>query len=226
MNTTEHMIQSEGLQSGVRVLLVGASGHVGRHVLALALADSRVSGVVAPVRKALPGHPKLVAPVVDFDALDGQASWWNADAVICALGTTIRTAGSQEKFEKVDHGYPLAVARLAHAHDVRTFVLNSAKGADAGSRIFYSRVKGALEADLETIGFDSLTFVRPGLIGGQRDEFRLGERVAGAVLGALGGVLPKRWRVNPPEAIARELLEAAVSAPAGVHVVPSERMTR
>jgi uncharacterized protein YbjT (DUF2867 family) len=209
-----------------RILLVGASGHVGRQVLGLALADSRVSQVVAPVRKPLPAHPKLVAPVIDFDALDGQAGRWNSDAVICALGTTIRTAGSQAQFQKVDHGYPLAVARLAHAHGTRTFVLNSALGADAGSRIFYNRVKGELEADLEKIGFDSLTFVRPGLIGGKRDEFRLGERVMGAVLGALGGVLPKRWRVNPSEAIARELLEAALSAPAGVHVVPSERMTR
>jgi uncharacterized protein YbjT (DUF2867 family) len=226
MTTAEHVIQSEGRQSGVRVLLVGASGHVGRHVLALALANPRVGQVVAPVRKALPAHPKLLAPVIDFDAPDDQADWWNADAVICALGTTIRTAGSQAQFQKVDHGYPLAVARLAHAHGTRTFVLNSALGADAGSRIFYNRVKGELEADLEKIGFDSLTFVRPGLIGGQREEFRLGERVMGVVLGVLGGVLPKRWQVNPPEAIARELLEAALSAPAGVHVVPSERMTR
>ena len=211
---------------GLRILLVGASGHVGRQVLGLALADPRVAQVVAPVRKSLPSHQKLVAPIIDFDALDRQAGWWNADAVICALGTTIRTAGSQAQFQKVDHGYPLAIARLAHAHGTRTFVLNSALGADAQSRIFYNRVKGELEADLEKIGFESLTFVRPGLIGGQREEFRLGERVMGAVLGVLGGVLPKRWRVNPPEAIAGELLEAAVSAPVGVHVVPSERMTR
>lgn len=208
----------------MKLLLVGSTGLVGRHVLAQALADPRVNAVVAPVRRALPDRPGLFAPVVDFDALPADAPWWRADAVVCALGTTMRVAGSEAAFRRVDHDYPLAVARLSRSHGVQTYVLNSAVGADAQSRIFYNRVKGETERDLAALGFASLTLVRPGLIGGQRDEFRAGERVALLALGAMGPVLPRRWRINPADRIARVLLDAAIGAAPGMHVVASERM--
>eukprot|EP01133_Synstelium_polycarpum_P022825 gene22825-27378_t len=122
----------------MNLLLVGATGLVGRHVLALALADARVATVVAPVRKALPAHPKLQAPLVDFDRLPPDVPWWQADAVICTLGTTMKAAGTRQVFRRVDHDYPLAVARLALAAGTPAYVLNSAAGASAGSRIFYN----------------------------------------------------------------------------------------
>ncbi|UHQ23035.1 NAD(P)H-binding protein [Lysobacter sp. 5GHs7-4] len=209
----------------MKLLLVGATGLVGRHVLALALAHPAVEAVTAPARRALDAQPKLLAPVVDFDALPAQASWWRADAVICTLGTTIRVAGSQPAFRRVDHDYPLAVARLAREHGVPTYALNSALGADPDSRLFYNRVKGELERDLGELGFRSLTLVRPGLIGGQRDEHRFGERVATVGLGLLAPLLPRRWRINPAERIAQALLDATIDAVPGRHVVGSERLT-
>ncbi|WP_377035795.1 hypothetical protein [Microvirga sp. GCM10011540] len=130
-------------------------------------AHIRIDAVVAPVRRPLPAHPKLLAPRVDFERLPEDAGWWQADAVVCTLGTTIRTAGSQEAFRRVDRDYPLAVARLSREHGAETFALNSAIGADPSSRFFYNRVKGERERDLAGLGFRSLTFVRPGLIGGQ-----------------------------------------------------------
>ena len=99
-----------------RVLLAGATGLVGQATLQRALASTAVSEVVAPTRRPLPAHPKLLNPVVDFDALPGDAAWWQVDAVACALGTTIRDAGSREAFRRVDHDYCLAIARHAHAH--------------------------------------------------------------------------------------------------------------
>lgn len=208
----------------MKLIIVGSTGLVGRHVLERALADPAVDTVIAPVRRALPAHPKLEAPLVDFDALPANASWWQADAVVCTLGTTMRIAGSEPAFRRVDHDYPLAVARLAHRHGTPTFVLNSALGADVDSRIFYSRVKGEVERGLAGVGFDSLTFVRPGFIGGDRDEFRAGERVAMAVLGVLGPVLPRRWRINPATRIAQQLLAAAIAPAPGIHVVASDRL--
>lgn len=208
----------------MKLLLVGATGLVGRHVLALALADPRVEAVVAPTRRALTAHAKLFSPQVDFDRLPPHADWWQADAVICALGTTMRTAGSKEAFRRVDCDYPLTVARLARAHGTPTYVLNSAIGADANSRIFYNRVKGELEQALTGQGFESLTFVRPGVIGGHRDEFRLGERMMVMGLTLTGPLLPKRWRLNPAPQIASALLEAAIRSKTGVHVVGSDRM--
>ncbi len=205
----------------MKLILAGATGLVGRHVLALALADPRVEAIVAPTRRALPGHPGLLAPLVDFDRLPEDADWWRADAVVCALGTTMRTAGSRAAFRQVDYGYPLAIARLARRHGTPAYALNSAKSADPASRVFYSRTKGELEQALLAVGFDSLSFVRPGLIGGDRQQHRSGERIAGAVLGALHPVLPRGWRINPAAKIARSLLDAAIAARPGVHVVES-----
>ena len=209
----------------MKLMIVGSTGLVGRHALQLGLAHPNIAQVVAPVRRPAEPHPKLLAPVVDFDALPPDAPWWNVDAVVCALGTTIKVAGSQDAFRRVDHDYPLAVARLAHAHGASTFVLNSAMGADAGSPIFYSRVKGEVERDLAALGFASLTFVRPGLIGGEREEFRAGERVATVILRALHPLLPRRWRINPAERIAQAMIDAAVRAPPGQHVIASDALT-
>lgn len=208
----------------MKLILIGATGLVGREVLRLALSDARVTAIVAPVRKSLSAHPRLDAPRVDFDRLPADAPWWQADAVICTLGTTMKVAGTRQVFSRVDHDYPLAAARLALAAGTRTYALNSAAGANAASRFFYNRVKGELERDLEALGFASLTYVRPGLIGGERDEARAGEGAALRTLRVLGPVLPRRWRINPAPHIASALLEAALAGTPGVHVVGPEQL--
>lgn len=209
----------------MRLLILGATGLVGRHALALALADARVERVAAPGRRAPPAHEKLHAPTVDFERLPDDAALWAADACICALGTTLKAAGSREAFRRVDHDHALAAARIARRHGTRTLALVSAMTADAGSRLFYNRVKGELERDVEALGFPSLTLVRPGLIGGERVESRPAERAAALLLTALRPVLPRSLRVNPAPAIARALLEAALEGRPGRHVVGSARMT-
>ena len=197
---------------------------VGRHVLDLALADGRIDAVVAPVRRDVAYHPKLLAPTVDFERLPKNVDWWRVNAVICTLGTTMRAAESQEAFRRVDHDYPLAVANLARQHGTPTFALNSAIGANPSSRFFYNRVKGELERDLATLSFRSLTFVRPGLIGGKRDETRPAEQMAPLILGALHPILPRRLRINPAEQIAQALIDAAVAAQPGTHIVGSAEL--
>ena len=210
----------------MNLLLAGATGLVGSHVLRLALGDARITQVTAPVRQALPvTHAKLYAPLVDYDALPSDADWWRADAVICALGTTMKTAGSEATFRRVDHDYPLAVARLAHCHGTPTYVLNSAVGADVDSRFFYNRVKGELERDLAQVGFSSLTHARPGLIGGERAESRPIERTTILMLRVVGPLLPRRWRLCPPQNVAQEMIEAALQARPGVRIIPAAAMT-
>lgn len=201
------------------ILIAGATGMVGRIALARALDDPRVTQVVALTRKALPSHPKLANPIVDYEALPPDADWWTCDAVICALGTTRATAGSAEAFYRVDHDYPLMVAQHARAQGAKVFALVSAIGADAGSRLLYNRTKGAVEASIGALDYPSYTIVRPGLIGGQRDEFRPMERVSDAILTVLGPVLPRQWRISPAGNIAAALIEAALAARPGRHVV-------
>ncbi len=206
------------------VLLAGATGLVGQHVLRMALADGRIARVVAPTRRTLPPHARLVNPVVDFDRLPAEAPWWAVDAVVCALGTTMAKAGNQAAFRKVDFDLPLQVARLCFRHGARAYALNSALGADPGSRVFYSRTKGELEQALRGMGFASLTLVRPGLIDGDRQESRPAERAGILISQALAPLLPRRYRVVPAERVAHHLLEAAIAAPPGVHVLDSESL--
>lgn len=211
-------------RESLRVLLVGATGVVGGQALRLALAEPRFGSVVAPTRRPLPPHPKLSNPLVDFGALPAEAPWWSVDGVIATLGTTQRIAGSPEAFRAVDHGYTLAVARLARAGGATRFALTSSLGADPASRSYYLRTKGEIERDLEKVGFASLTIARPGLLGGVRSERRVAEDVGKVALGLLGPLLPARWRISRPERVAEVLVEAIVAGRPGCHVIPADEL--
>lgn len=205
-------------------MLAGATGLVGQHVLRLALADTRVACVIAPTRRALAAHAKLINPVVDFYHLPQDANWWKVDAVVCALGTTMAKAGSKEAFRRIDLELPLEVARLSLMHGAKSYALNSALGADAASRVFYSRTKGELEQALRVMKFSSLTLIRPGLLDGHRQERRPAERMAIWTSKALGPLLPRRYRVVPAQRVAHHLLESALAGESGVKVVQSEQL--
>ena len=213
----------------MQLLIVGATGLVGSQVLQQALADSRITRVVAPVRRALPAHPRLLAPIVDFEHLPEGADWWRADALVCTLGTTIKTAGSQPAFRRVDHDYPLLAARLAHRHGTPTYVLNSAMGADAGSRIFYNRVKGELEDALKAMDFTALVLAQPSLLLDTREGLqqppRLGEKIAIPLAKLLAPLLPGRYRPVRARAVALALLRTVPTAQ-GLVVLASDDLAR
>ncbi|MBX3710516.1 MAG: NAD(P)H-binding protein [Lysobacter sp.] len=204
------------------LLILGSTGLVGGHLLRLALDDDRVARVVAPVRRTLPVHPRLDAPVVDFEALPADAAWWRVDAVACALGTTIRDAGSREAFRRVDVDYVVEAARHARAAGARSFALNTAAGANRSSFGFYLRCKGEAEDGVDALGYPSYTIVRPSMIGGERAQRRAMEHAVVRIARACAAVIPARWRVVEAEAIARRLLDAAIEAAPGRHVVESE----
>jgi uncharacterized protein YbjT (DUF2867 family) len=206
------------------LLLVGATGLVGQSVLRHALADSRIGKIVAVTRKPLPPQPKLENPLVDFDALPADAPWWKVDGWICTLGTTMRQAGSPLAFRKVDVEYPLAVAKLLRDHGAQSFAFNSSIGANPKARAFYMRVKGEVEQRLIAGAFPSLTLVRPSGILGPRKPNRRWEARTIRMFHSLRPILPRHYRVVPADKIAMALLEAAINAPPGVHIVESERL--
>ena len=208
----------------LRLMLVGATGAVGRAVLAQALSDRRVAEVVALTRRPLPAAERLLNVVVDFDSLPEQAPWWTVDAVICTLGTTQRAAGSNEKFAAVDRDLPLRIARRARAAGATRFALNSSLGADAGSGNFYLRTKGEAEDAIRELGYPGYTIVRPSLIDAERAESRPGERLALTFVRPLSSLIPRRWRAVTPEAIARALLNAALASSPDSRVVESEEL--
>ena len=150
------------------VIIAGATGLIGRTLLRGLLADPTVDHVHVVGRRAPPdASPKLTAHVVDFAALPALPP---ADELYLALGTTIKVAGSQAAFRAVDHDANLAVAKAALASGTKRVGLVSAMGADAKSRVFYSRVKGELEDELTALPFEGLVIARPSLLVGARAE--------------------------------------------------------
>ncbi len=205
------------------LLIAGATGLVGKLVLQQALADKRVSRAIALTRRPLAlddtlASDKLQNVVIDFSCMPDQASWWSVDGVVCALGTTRAQAGSPIAYRAIDYEYPLALARHAREHGATHFALTSAIGADPRSRFRYTRTKGELERELQTLGFPSLTIVRPSVLDGERERPRFDERAAVMLFRRLAPVLPARLRVSPAKEVAAALLEGALGAPPGVHV--------
>lgn len=190
--------------AGEIVWVAGATGLTGRALVGQLLNDPQVRQVVALVRRAgsllVQGaarpDSKLIECVVDYAALDADAALSAAPApavlYIC-LGTTIRTAGSQAAFRKVDFDAVLAVARAAQARGVQHVGVVSALGADTVSRVFYSRVKGEMEAALRALNLPSLHIVRPSFLLGDRQERRIGEAIGIAAVQLLRPVLIGPW---------------------------------
>jgi uncharacterized protein YbjT (DUF2867 family) len=157
-------------------LLAGATGLVGGHLLQRLLADPRYKRVITVSRKTLGiERPKLRPLITGFDAIEAAVAGLGetVDDAFCALGTTIKTAGSRAAFRRVDFGYVVAFARAARG--AQRFMLVSAIGASARSPIFYLRVKGETEEAVAALGYPALHIFRPGLLLGRRAESRLRE---------------------------------------------------
>lgn len=207
-------------------LLLGATGLVGGHLLSLLAHDRRWSRVVTLGRRPMPSASGTHEDhVVDFDRLPEQAALLACDDLFCALGTTIKTAGSQEAFRRVDLEIPFEAAQLAASQGTSQMLLVSSLGADPDSRIFYNRTKGEAERAVRSVGFDAVQIFRPSLLAGDRDEVRWGERIGAAVLGAIRPLLVGPLSpLRPTEAsdVARAMVEVAAARPAGVHVYDPE----
>jgi uncharacterized protein YbjT (DUF2867 family) len=199
-------------------LVAGATGLVGRECLRLLAENAGVEEVRALVRRPLPTEaqvPGVRECRIDFERLDGHPDWFQVDWVFCALGTTMRQAGSRDAFRRVDFDYPLSIAKAARAAGARHFLLVSAIGADARSGIFYNRVKGELEAAVSQLGFPSLTIARPSLLLGDRSPQRIGEEFAKR----LAWLFPPRWKPVQACQVASALIQAAQADASGVEIL-------
>jgi uncharacterized protein YbjT (DUF2867 family) len=209
----------------MRLLLLGATGLVGSKTLKLALSNSAFSEVIAPTRKPMAPSDRLVNPVASrLEELLPVLKLYKIDAVISALGTTRAKAGSKEGFRYVDCELPIAFGKAAHAAGVETYAIVTAMGASINSMSFYYRTKGEVERHIQDIGFQSVTICRPSLIGGERSEARGAEGAALALLRLSAPILPKKFRVNPADAVAAALLNAVTVAKKGCRWVYAEEM--
>lgn len=207
-------------------LVLGATGLVGS-----AVTEELLSGgwdeVRVLVRTPLElSHPKLKQIRIDWERLEQyKDEFANVFAVFCCLGTTIKKAGSQAQFERVDLEYPLTAARLAKSSGVKHFLAVSSMGANAKSRNFYSRTKGRMEDGLIGAGFHGLHVFRPSLLLGERKEFRFGEKAASVLMKVLDPVMIGKaalYRAVPGIKVARAMVNIALADTGGMHIYTNE----
>ncbi len=200
------------------VLVAGATGLIGREIVALLLADRTVESVHCLGRRSLAlKHPKLQNHVVDFAALPALPK---VDEYYIALGTTIKVAGSQEAFKAVDLDAIVAVAKAAKIAGVTKLGVVSAMGANPKSRVFYNRIKGEMELAVGSLGLKSLVIARPSLLDGNRTALgqpeRAGEGFGLLLMRGLRLLVPANYRAIPAKDVAHALIRAVEAAKPGV----------
>ena len=215
--------------AGRVALVAGATGLVGREVLAALLTDKRYTAVHCVGRRPLTvKHRKLFSHVVDFATLDTLPGIDHVDDVYIALGTTIKVAGSQQAFRAVDFDAVLAVARTAKAAGATKLGAISAMGASAGSGVFYNRVKGEMEEALSQLGYKALVIARPSMLAGDRDALaqaaRPAEKLGLLAMTLLKPLIPANYQAITATQVARALVSAVQSADKGTRVLLSGEM--
>jgi len=204
-------------------LIAGASGLTGSYLLQLLLENEKYHQVIALLRKPLEWqHPSLQQIIYDYDHPDSEKV--RATHVYCCLGTTMKKAGSKTAFRRVDHDYPLELARMAHQNGTERFALVSAVGANSRSLFFYNRVKGQLEEDVQQIPFEASYIMRPSMLLGPRNERRLGEEVGKFAMKPFRFLLPSRAKPVHASQVAACMMDRMNRGDQGVHIIPSGEM--
>jgi len=203
-------------------LVAGATGLVGGHLLDELLRSDAYGRITVLARRPVERRDERVSSlVVDFEHLEDAPAVKGVTDAFCALGTTLKKAGSAAAFRRVDLGYVTAFARLAARSGASRFVLVSSVGADEKSSVLYPRVKGEAEREVRSLSFEAVHILRPSFLLGERSESRPGERAgivaARALSFALAGPLA-RYRTIEAGDVARAMVAAALSPETGIHV--------
>jgi uncharacterized protein YbjT (DUF2867 family) len=209
-------------------IVTGATGLVGNQLVKQLLEDPYYNIVRVFVRRKLPySHEKLEQVIVDFDNLKKSEDRISGDVVFCALGTTIKTAGSEKAFAKVDYTYVLNFADIAKRNGVPSFIVVSSLGVKESGGNFYLTVKRDVENALKRVKFDSLIIVRPSMLLGERNEFRLGESIGKFLMKALGFIFIgklKKYKAIKAEVVARAMIALSKAGLEGTSVFESDRL--
>ena len=202
----------------MKALIIGATGATGKDLVTQLLADDTYSEVHCFVRKPLAlTHPKLHAHVVNFKTPEAWADLLHGDVAFSCLGTTLAVAGSKEAQWRVDYDYQYAFAQQCKANRVPTFVLISAAGAKAPSKLFYNRMKGQLEDAVKALGFSCLLIFQPSVLIRSNND-RGAENFSVKAIHFLNKIgLFKRYRPMPTTVLAQKMRKEVATARKGIH---------
>jgi nucleoside-diphosphate-sugar epimerase len=205
-----------------KALVLGGTGLVGKELIELLLQDNHYS-ITALVRKALPiQNERLTQVIINYDNPKNEVVI--AEEVFCCLGTTIKVAGSQKAFYKVDFEYPYDLAKRAYLNGAKKFALVSSLGANKKSSLFYSKTKGEIEEAITKIGYESLFILRPALLLGNRLTPRPGERIAQLFFTKLSFLIPKKYKAIQARQVAKAMITCMNIKKVGVHILESHKI--
>jgi uncharacterized protein YbjT (DUF2867 family) len=211
-----------------KAVLAGASGLIGSKLLDVLLSHDYYDEVIILVRNKLPlKHPKLVQIILDFEDLEKHAPAIAGHAVFCCLGSTRKKTPDLTDYRKVDHDYPLHLAKIASKNKVEQYHLVSALGANARSANFYTKMKGETEEDIMNAGLPSLHIYRPALLTGDRKEPRTGERIFTLIMKAIDPMLVgplRKYQSIPAATVARAMFNQSTKQQEGVFIYPSDEI--
>ncbi|WP_426143958.1 oxidoreductase [Pseudomonas sp. DWP3-1-2] len=203
------------------ILIAGATGLTGEHLLDRLLNEPTVTRVLAPTRRPLAKHPRLENPVGELSTLlptlGGQI-----DIAFCCLGSTIKQAGSQDAFRAIDLDLVVTFAKRARELGARHLLVISAINADPASSVFYIRIKGEMEQALKAQNWPQLTIARPSLLVGNRSETRLAEQLAAP----LAKLIPGKYGAIEACSLARALWRLALEEQPGERIVESDELRK
>jgi uncharacterized protein YbjT (DUF2867 family) len=209
-------------------LVLGATGLIGKELVKILSENGHYQKVHLLVRRPIEVKSEVFeVHVVDFDELHKYHALFEVTDVFCCLGTTIKVAKTKEAFRKVDYDYPIEAAKLANENGAEKYLIVSSMGADTKSLFFYSRVKGDVEETLNSLNLPSLHIFRPSLLLGNREEFRIGEKLAEKASGILNKIMigPLRpFRGIQARKVAAAMAFVAQSNKKGKHIYLSHEM--
>jgi uncharacterized protein YbjT (DUF2867 family) len=209
-------------------IVFGATGQTGTLLTDYLLNSNEFDIVKIIVRKATgKQHPKLhelVNPLTNPEFIQNEI---RGDVLFCCLGTTIRKAGCQENFNRIDYSLPLSLAKIAKRNNIPCMVTISSVGANAQSNNFYIRVKGEMERDIAAQDIERSVFVRPSLLLGKREELRMGEMISKWLMPLFNPLFLgklKRYKAIQSSTVARAMVALALENEKGVRFVENEEL--
>jgi len=195
---------------GKTAIVLGATGLTGGWLTQSLLDDQRYTSVKLISRRSIGlFHSKLEEHLIDMQDLEAHKHLFVSDELFCCIGTTKKKTPNETTYRKIDFGIPVTAAKLCKTNGISTFVVMSSLGADPESKVFYSRLKGQMEAAVLELGLEKSVIVRPSLIAGARDEKRLGEGFAKSIMALLNPLLLgplKVYRSIQSKCIAKAML--------------------
>ena len=192
---------------GKTAIILGATGLTGGLLLDQLIVDSTYDKIKLFSRSSVASASEKVEEyLADTLELELYQEQFTGDEVFCCIGTTALKTPNKKKYKAIDYGIPVSAATLAKRNGIATFIVLSSMGADSKSSVFYSKTKGEMECDVLLQNVPHTFILRPSLIGGHRNEYRLGEKIAKVAMRMLNPILIgdfKKFRIIHPEKIAK-----------------------